>query len=155
MTSLNERERQVREAVISTYVETAEPAGSRTVAKRLGMALSPRLFRLASRLRGSLAGDGDRREVADEGAMVSEPGHLAEEDELPGTMEFEQPGQEQSPEQRAQHPHRQHRRDPVTKTKPPRGRSPPGVESNRSACYSPSSTTWRAVCTLPAVRRAK
>ena len=39
--SLNERERQVLEAVIETYVATAEPAGSRTVSKRFGLSLSP------------------------------------------------------------------------------------------------------------------
>src|SRR2546430_17508379 len=38
--SLTERERQVLEAVISTYVETAEPAGSRTISRRSGMMLS-------------------------------------------------------------------------------------------------------------------
>ena len=38
--SLTERERQVLEAVIETYVQTAEPAGSRTVARRFGLALS-------------------------------------------------------------------------------------------------------------------
>src|SRR3989440_4122820 len=44
-TSLNERERQVLEAVIEPYVETAEPAGSRTVSKRFGLALSPASIR--------------------------------------------------------------------------------------------------------------
>jgi heat-inducible transcriptional repressor len=34
--SLNERERQVLEAVIETYVTTAEPAGSRTISKKFG-----------------------------------------------------------------------------------------------------------------------
>ena len=43
--SLNERERQVLEAVIETYVATAEPAGSRTVSKRFGLALSPASIR--------------------------------------------------------------------------------------------------------------
>jgi heat-inducible transcriptional repressor len=43
--SLTERERQVLEAVIETYVETAEPAGSRTVAMRSGMALSAATIR--------------------------------------------------------------------------------------------------------------
>src|SRR2546422_7130351 len=38
--SLTERERQVLEAVIETYVQTAEPAGSRTIARRFGLALS-------------------------------------------------------------------------------------------------------------------
>ena len=44
-TSLSERERQVLEAVIETYVETAEPAGSRTIAKRFGMGLSAATIR--------------------------------------------------------------------------------------------------------------
>ena len=43
--TLTERERQVLEAVIETYVETAEPAGSRTIAKRFGMALSAATIR--------------------------------------------------------------------------------------------------------------
>src|ERR1051325_11435930 len=42
---LNEGERHVLEAVIETYVETAEPAGSRTVSKRFGLALSPASIR--------------------------------------------------------------------------------------------------------------
>src|SRR5213082_3155054 len=45
LASLNERERQVLEAVIETYVETAEPAGSRTVSKRFGLSLSPASIR--------------------------------------------------------------------------------------------------------------
>jgi heat-inducible transcriptional repressor len=44
-TTLSERERQVLEAVIETYVETAEPAGSRTIAKRFGMGLSAATIR--------------------------------------------------------------------------------------------------------------
>src|SRR6266516_5697219 len=43
--SLNERERQVLEAVIETYVETAEPAGSRTISKRFGHTLSAATIR--------------------------------------------------------------------------------------------------------------
>jgi len=43
--SLNERERQVLEAVIETYVETAEPAGSRTISRKLGLALSAATIR--------------------------------------------------------------------------------------------------------------
>jgi heat-inducible transcriptional repressor len=43
--TLSERERQVLEAVIETYVQTAEPAGSRTIAKRFGMALSAATIR--------------------------------------------------------------------------------------------------------------
>src|SRR5574341_790948 len=43
--SLTERERQVLEAVIETYVQTAEPAGSRTVSKRAGMSLSAATIR--------------------------------------------------------------------------------------------------------------
>ena len=34
-TDLTDRERQVLEAVVRTYVDTAEPAGSRTVSARL------------------------------------------------------------------------------------------------------------------------
>ncbi|MBI1967236.1 MAG: heat-inducible transcription repressor HrcA [Gemmatimonadetes bacterium] len=43
--SLTERERQVLEAVIETYVRTAEPAGSRTISKRAGLALSAATIR--------------------------------------------------------------------------------------------------------------
>lgn len=43
--SLNEREQQVLEAVIRTYVDTAEPAGSRTVARRYGLGISPATIR--------------------------------------------------------------------------------------------------------------
>src|SRR5256885_6872471 len=43
--SLTERERQVLEAVISTYVETAEPAGSRTISRRSGRVLSAATIR--------------------------------------------------------------------------------------------------------------
>jgi heat-inducible transcriptional repressor len=42
---LNERERMVLEAVIRSYVETAEPAGSRTLARRFGMGVSPATIR--------------------------------------------------------------------------------------------------------------
>ncbi|HUP87880.1 MAG TPA: heat-inducible transcriptional repressor HrcA [Longimicrobiales bacterium] len=44
---LNEREERVLEAVIRTYVETAEPAGSRTVAKRFGLGVSAATIRNA------------------------------------------------------------------------------------------------------------
>ncbi|HEX4599917.1 MAG TPA: heat-inducible transcriptional repressor HrcA [Gemmatimonadales bacterium] len=43
--SLTERERQVLEAVIETYVQTAEPAGSRTISRRFALALSPATIR--------------------------------------------------------------------------------------------------------------
>lgn len=43
--SLNERERQVLEAVIETYVATAEPAGSRTISRKFGLALSAATIR--------------------------------------------------------------------------------------------------------------
>ena len=46
-TGLNEREERILEAVIRTYVETAEPAGSRTVAKRHGLGISPATIRNA------------------------------------------------------------------------------------------------------------
>src|ERR1043166_4175072 len=44
-TPLTERERAVLEAVIETYVQTAEPAGSRTIAKRHQLGLSPAMIR--------------------------------------------------------------------------------------------------------------
>ena len=43
--SLTDRERQVLEAVIETYVQTAEPAGSRTIARRHQLGLSPATIR--------------------------------------------------------------------------------------------------------------
>lgn len=43
--SLNEREQLVLEAVIRTYVETAEPAGSRTVTRRFNLGISPATVR--------------------------------------------------------------------------------------------------------------
>src|SRR5437660_10659834 len=42
---LTERERAVLEAVIETYVQTAEPAGSRTIATRYQLGLSPATIR--------------------------------------------------------------------------------------------------------------
>lgn len=44
---LTEREEAVLDAVIRVYVETAEPAGSRTVAKRFGLGVSPATIRNA------------------------------------------------------------------------------------------------------------
>ena len=44
-TPLTDRERQVLEAVIETYVQTAEPAGSRTIAQRHQLGLSPASIR--------------------------------------------------------------------------------------------------------------
>lgn len=44
---LNEREEKILDAVIRTYVETAEPAGSRTVAKRFGLGVSAATVRNA------------------------------------------------------------------------------------------------------------
>jgi heat-inducible transcriptional repressor len=43
--TLNEREQQVLEAVIRTFVETAEPAGSRTVARQFPLGVSPATIR--------------------------------------------------------------------------------------------------------------
>ena len=43
--ALTDRERAVLEAVIETYVQTAEPAGSRTIAKRHQLGLSPATIR--------------------------------------------------------------------------------------------------------------
>ena len=45
--SLSERERRVLEAVVLSYVETAEPVGSRTVARRFGLGVSPATIRNA------------------------------------------------------------------------------------------------------------
>lgn len=45
VTELSERERQVLEAVIRSYVETAEPAGSRTISRRFGLGVSPATIR--------------------------------------------------------------------------------------------------------------
>lgn len=42
---LNERERRVLEAVIQSYVESAEPAGSRTLTRRFGLGVSPATIR--------------------------------------------------------------------------------------------------------------
>src|ERR671915_249433 len=42
---LTERERRVLEAVIQSYVETAEPAGSRTISRRSGLGVSPATIR--------------------------------------------------------------------------------------------------------------
>jgi heat-inducible transcriptional repressor len=42
---LSEREHQILEAVIRSYVETAEPAGSRTVARRFHLGISPATVR--------------------------------------------------------------------------------------------------------------
>ncbi len=42
---LNERERRVLEAVIQSYVETAEPAGSRNISRRFGLGVSPATIR--------------------------------------------------------------------------------------------------------------
>jgi len=42
---LNDREERVLEAVIRAYVETAEPAGSRNVAKRFSLGVSPATIR--------------------------------------------------------------------------------------------------------------
>ena len=42
---LNDRERRVLEAVIQSYVETAEPAGSRMISRRFGLGVSPATIR--------------------------------------------------------------------------------------------------------------
>ena len=42
---LTERERRVLEAVIQSYVETAEPAGSQTLSRRFGLGVSPATIR--------------------------------------------------------------------------------------------------------------
>src|SRR3954464_6464464 len=43
--SMTERERRVLEAVIQTYVETAQPAGSRSLAHKFGLGVSPATIR--------------------------------------------------------------------------------------------------------------
>jgi heat-inducible transcriptional repressor len=43
--SLSERERRVLEAVVETYIATAEPAGSQTVARRSALGISPASIR--------------------------------------------------------------------------------------------------------------
>jgi heat-inducible transcriptional repressor len=45
--TLNERERRVLEAVVQNYVETAEPVGSRTIARRFGLGVSAATIRNA------------------------------------------------------------------------------------------------------------
>src|SRR5438445_4312828 len=42
---LTPRERRVLEAVIQTYVQTAEPAGSRVISRRFGLGVSPATIR--------------------------------------------------------------------------------------------------------------
>ena len=42
---LSERERHVLEAVVRTYVDSAEPAGSRTLAKKFNLGVSPATVR--------------------------------------------------------------------------------------------------------------
>lgn len=44
---LSERELRVLEAVVQTYIETAEPAGSQTIARRFGLGVSPATIRNA------------------------------------------------------------------------------------------------------------
>jgi len=42
---LSERELRILEAVVQTYIETAEPAGSQTIARRFGLGVSPATIR--------------------------------------------------------------------------------------------------------------
>src|SRR5688572_8410764 len=42
---LSKRERKILEAVIQTYIQTAEPAGSRTLSRRFGLGVSPATIR--------------------------------------------------------------------------------------------------------------
>jgi heat-inducible transcriptional repressor len=44
---LTDRELRVLEAVVQTYIETAEPAGSQTIARRFGLGVSPATIRSA------------------------------------------------------------------------------------------------------------
>src|SRR5437868_4048354 len=45
--SLTDRERRVLEAIVQSYVETAEPVASRVLAKRFGLGVSPATIRNA------------------------------------------------------------------------------------------------------------
>src|SRR3984957_3783326 len=45
LTDLTERERRILEAAIQSYVETSEPAGSRTLASQFGRGVSPGTIR--------------------------------------------------------------------------------------------------------------
>jgi heat-inducible transcriptional repressor len=45
ITELNERSREILRHVVEAYVETGEPVGSRTLSRRLGLALSPATIR--------------------------------------------------------------------------------------------------------------
>src|SRR5689334_5069505 len=45
LSELSDRERSILEAVIRSYVETAEPAGSRMISRRYGLGLSPATIR--------------------------------------------------------------------------------------------------------------
>jgi heat-inducible transcriptional repressor len=45
MDQLSERELRVLQAVVQTYIETAEPAGSQTIARRFGLGVSPATIR--------------------------------------------------------------------------------------------------------------
>jgi heat-inducible transcriptional repressor len=45
ISELNERSREILRHVVEAYVETGEPVGSRTLSRRLGMALSPATIR--------------------------------------------------------------------------------------------------------------
>jgi len=45
--ALSDREIRVLEAIVQSYVETAEPVGSRTIARRFGLAVSPATIRNA------------------------------------------------------------------------------------------------------------
>src|SRR5205085_4168531 len=45
--SLTDRERRVLEAIVQSYVETAEPVGSRVLAKRFGLGVSAATIRNA------------------------------------------------------------------------------------------------------------
>src|SRR5919204_2412222 len=42
---LSDRQLRVLEAVVQTYIETAEPAGSQTIARRFGLGVSPATIR--------------------------------------------------------------------------------------------------------------
>ncbi|MBM3581244.1 MAG: heat-inducible transcriptional repressor HrcA, partial [Alphaproteobacteria bacterium] len=45
ITELNDRSREVFRRIVESYLESGEPVGSRTLARRLGLALSPATIR--------------------------------------------------------------------------------------------------------------
>lgn len=94
-TELSDRERRVLEAVVRSYVETAEPAGSRTISRRFALGVSPATIRnTMSDLEekgflfhphtsaGRIPTDKAYRSYVDGLMQVEQPLHLAERDQL-------------------------------------------------------------------------